>query len=202
MAVTKNIGLLGGSFDPVHLAHIDLAEVAWRTLRLDEVQLIPAADPWQRQPLCATSEQRLAMLHISICGRPHLHVNPIEIQRGGKTYTIDTLRQLPSAAAYYWILGADQLQNFCSWHAWREIISLVTLAVAQRPGSPLAAPQALLSELNRHGRRLIELPFEPTPVSASLIRSRIAALEPTEGLLDVAVAQYIEQNGLYRAPVA
>ncbi len=201
MAVTKTIGLLGGSFDPVHRAHIDLADTAWRALELDEVQLVPAADPWQRRPLCATGEQRLAMLDIAIRGRPHLRVNPIEIQRGGKTYTIDTLRQLPGTAAYYWILGADQLQNFCSWHAWREITGLVTLAVAQRPGSPLAVPQALLSELNTRGRSLIELPFEPTPISASQIRHRIAALESTEGLLDVAVAQYIEQNGLYRAPI-
>jgi nicotinate-nucleotide adenylyltransferase len=202
MGIKKKIGLLGGSFDPVHLAHIALAESAWHTLELDEVQLVPAADPWQRRPLAATGEQRLAMLNIAIRDQPRMRVNPVEILRGGKTYTIDTLRQLPGAAVYYWILGADQVQNFCSWHAWREIIGLVTLAVAQRPGSPLAAPQALLSEINNQGRRLIELPFEPTPISASLIRRRIAASEGTDGLLDVAVAQYIEQNGLYRAPVA
>lgn len=202
MAVKKKIGLLGGSFDPVHLAHIALAETALHALELNEVQLVPASDPWQRRPLSATGEQRMAMLAIAIRGLPRLGVNPVEIQRGGKTYTIDTLRQLPGAAVYYWILGADQLENFCSWHEWREIIGLVTLAVAQRPGSPLAAPQALLSELNNQGRSLIELPFQPTPISATIIRHRIAASEATDGLLDVAVAQYIEQNGLYRAPVA
>lgn len=201
MAIEK-VGLLGGSFDPVHLAHIALAETARQALRLANVQLIPAADPWQRAPLTATGAQRLAMLEIATQRYSQLHVNPIEILRGGPTYTIDTLRQLPGNADYYWILGADQLRNFCSWECWREIAGLVTLAVAQRPGARLAAPQALTEQLKALGRTLIELPFEPTAISATLIRERLASGEPTDGLLDVAVTQYIQRNGLYAAPVA
>lgn len=201
MAV-KKIGLLGGSFDPVHLAHIALAETARQALGLESVQLIPAADPWQRPALKATSEQRLAMLEIATRHYPHLHVNPVEILRGGTTYTIDTVRQLPDGAEYFWILGADQLRNFCSWQYWQEITNLLTLAVAQRPGGPLTAPQALTEHLEAQGGQLIQLPFQPTTISATFIRERLATGESTDKMLDPAVAQYIQQNRLYLAPVA
>lgn len=195
-------GLLGGSFDPVHLAHVALAHCAWQELKLDEVQLIPAADPWQREPLAADAQHRLAMLDLALSGQPHLRVNPIEINRGGKTYTVDTLRQLPSGPDYYWILGADQLANFCTWHRWEEIADLVRLGVAQRPGTALTVPLPLRDHLASQDRALIPLPFQPMPVSSTQIRKCLAAGQPTDGLLSVAVAQYIQKNGLYQPPVA
>src|SRR5690606_30645895 len=115
-------------------------------------------------------------------------------------YTIDTLRQLPAGPAYYWILGADQLDNFCSWDSWQDILGLVHLAVARRPGAALQPPAALTEHLNTLGRTLHFLPFEPTDISATEIRQRLAAGEDTAQLLDVAVAQYIHQNGLYQSP--
>lgn len=193
-------GLLGGSFDPIHLAHISLARAAWQFLGLEEVQLIPAANPWQREPLAASSEHRLAMLEIASRHDAYLRINPIEITRGGASYTIATLRQLPKGPDYYWILGADQLVNFCTWDSWQEITQLVHLVVAQRPGSTLQAPAALTEQLARIGRSLIHLPFEPTAISATLIRERLASGESTAGLLDVAVEQYINENGLYQPP--
>lgn len=198
----KKIGLLGGSFDPVHLAHIALADTAYRLLRFDEVQLIPAANPWQRNALRASGEHRLAMLDLATRGRPQLHINPLEIQRGGKTYTIDTLEELPSGPLYSWILGADQLANFCTWHRWQDIAAHVQLVVAQRPGSRLSVPEELERHLAGLGTCIQELPFEPMPVSASDIRQRLALGLPTDGLLDVAVAQYIQQNHLYQPPSA
>ncbi|MGB6104820.1 MAG: nicotinate (nicotinamide) nucleotide adenylyltransferase [Pusillimonas sp.] len=195
-------GLLGGSFDPVHLAHIDLARAAWQFLGLSGVELIPAASPWQREPLAASSAHRLAMLDIAVRKHPYLRINPLEITRGGATYTIDTLRQLPPGPEYYWILGADQLQNFCSWESWQDITRLAHLAVAQRPGAAILPPDALNEHLAAIGRKLISLPFEPTPVSATLIRQRLATGASTEGMLDVAVEQYIKKNGLYRPPFA
>lgn len=195
-------GLLGGSFDPIHLAHIALANAAVHALDLAGVELIPAAQPWQRRPLAASSEHRLAMLELAVAGRPGLHVNPVEIQRGGHTYTIDTLRSLPPGPDYHWILGADQLDNFCSWRDWQEIAGRVRLVVAQRPGSSLTPPAALGQYLDGLMRPLITLPFAPVRISSTLIRQRIARGEPTDGLLDVAVAHYIEQNGLYQAPAA
>jgi nicotinate-nucleotide adenylyltransferase len=195
-------GLLGGSFDPIHLAHIALANTAMQALGLARVELIPAAQPWQRRPLAASSEHRLAMLELAVAGHPGLHVNPMEIERGGHTYTIDTLRSLPPGADYHWLLGADQLDNFCSWRDWEEIAERVHLVVAQRPGSSLQPPVALQERLDGLNRRLVTLPFAPVAISSTLIRQRIACGEPTGGLLDVAVAHYIEQNGLYQAPSA
>lgn len=195
-------GLLGGSFDPVHLAHIALAQAAKETLGLSGVELIPAANPWQRAPLAATAEHRLAMLDIAVRHDDSLHVNPLEIRRGGNTYTIDTLRQLPAGPEYYWILGSDQLANFCSWHCWQDIVSLVYLAVAQRPGAVLSTPAPLEHYLACKERTLLCLPFEPTPISSTQIRERLSRGEPTGDLLDDAVAQYIHRNGLYQPPVA
>lgn len=195
----NSIGLLGGSFDPVHLAHIALARAALRELGLDQVQLVPASIPWQRGVLAASPEHRLAMLEIAVRDAPELRVNPVEIQRGGKTYTIDTLSQLPAGSEYVWILGADQLANFCTWHRWREIAALVRLAVARRPGVDAAAPPALEALLDELRRPLLQIPFAPMPVSASDIRRRLAQGASVDGLLDPAVAQYIERHALYRS---
>lgn len=194
----KRIGLLGGSFDPVHLAHIALAQNALQSLGLAEVQLIPAANPWQRAALHATAEQRRDMLQLAIAGHAGLVVNPIEIERGGATYTIDTLRALPQDALYVWLLGTDQLANFCTWRNWQDIASLVDLAVATRPGTELSAPPALAAHLLSQGRKLQELPFTPMPVSASEIRRRLAQGESTDGMLAAPVAAYIAAHHLYR----
>lgn len=193
------IGLLGGSFDPVHLAHIALAETAWQALGLAKVELIPAADPWQRRPLAASAPHRLAMLEIATRHHSSLAVNDVEIRRGGKTYTVDTLRQLPPGPEYYWILGSDQLSNFCSWHDWREISRLAWLAVAQRPGSMLQAPAALQNHLETLGRRLVILPFKPQTISSTQVRERLATGQSTSGMLDAGVAEYIRRHGLYSA---
>ncbi len=193
----KRVGLLGGSFDPVHTAHIALAQAAIQALDLGSVQLIPAANPWQREPLKAAAEHRVRMLELAIEGHPDLAVNRIEVDRGGATYTIDTLRALPPGH-YVWLLGADQLANFCTWRDWQEIATRVDLAVAVRPGTALHAPDQLAGWLAAHGRALQQLPFAPMDVSASGIRERLAQGLSTEHLLDPAVAGYIARHGLYR----
>lgn len=194
------IGLLGGSFDPIHLAHLALAQTALTALPLSQVQLLPAANPWQRAPLNAAPEHRLNMIKLAIDGQPNLAVNPIEIERGGATYTIDTLRALPAGARYVWILGADQLVNFCTWHKWQDISTLVELAVATRAGTPLAPPAELTDWLAAQTpeRELITLPFTPMAISASDIRDRLKRDDTTEGLLPPQVARYIATHGLYR----
>lgn len=194
------VGLLGGSFDPVHLAHIALAQAALTGLDLDRVELIPAANPWQRAPLAASPADRIAMLQLALRDAPGLSVNTIEIERGGQTYTADTLDQLPPNAEYYWILGSDQLANFCSWHRWRDIAGQAHLAVAQRAGASASPPPELRRHLDSLGRKLLALPFEPASISSTQIRQHLAKGEPTDGLLDVAVAQYIREKGLYQSP--
>lgn len=195
-------GLLGGSFDPVHLAHIALARSGLEALELDRVTLIPAAQPWQRDTLGASAAHRLAMLAIATEDEPGLEVSRIEIDRDGPTYTVDTLRALPDGRDYYWILGADQLQNFCTWKNWQDIAELVHLAVAARPGSELTPPHALQAHLSALGRTLHRLPMPATDLSATAIRERLAKGGSVEGMLHPGVAQYIQHYGLYRDPTA
>jgi len=192
------IGLLGGSFDPVHSAHLALAQTALVTLPLDEVQLMPAGQPWQRPPLGASPAHRLAMIQLAVGQTKGLRVNPIEIDRTGPTYTVETLALLPQEHEYFWILGADQLENFCTWREWSTIASKVQLVVAQRPGSTVAAPDALAAWLTQNNRHLVHLPFDPLDVSANEIRQRIARGDSTYDLIPEAVGQYITEHGLYR----
>lgn len=192
------IGLLGGSFDPVHSAHLALAQTALVTLPLDEVQLMPAGQPWQRPPLGASPAHRLAMIQLAVGRTKGLRVNPIEIDRTGPTYTVETLALLPQEHEYFWILGADQLENFCTWREWSTIASKVQLVVAQRPGSTVAAPAALDAWLTQNNRHLVHLPFDPLDVSANEIRQRIARGDSTYDLIPEAVGQYITEHGLYR----
>ena len=193
----KRIGLLGGSFDPIHKAHVALALAAFEQLKLDQVQLLPAAQPWQRNTLGASTEDRLAMAELAAQDHPALHVNPVEILRGGPTYTIDTVRDLPAGTQYYWILGSDQLRNFCSWNDWQEILEYVELAVAQRPGSTLETPRALQAELNRLQRRLHQIDFLPMSISATDIRERVQRGDNISALVPEEVAQYIDKKRLY-----
>jgi nicotinate-nucleotide adenylyltransferase len=192
------IGLLGGSFDPVHNAHLSLAHTALNALKLDQVQLIPAGQPWQKAPLGASPEHRLEMLKLATRDFIAFEVNPIEIHRIGPTYTIETLQALDPAHEYFWILGADQLANFCTWHRWTEIVERVHLAVAQRPGSTLVAPNALTQWLSTHQRKLLDIPFQPLDISATAIRQRIAHKQSAQDLLPEVIEQYILEHGLYR----
>lgn len=196
-------GLLGGSFDPVHHVHLALARMALHTLNLVEVQFIPAAQPWQRGALGASPAQRLAMLQLAIANEPGLTVNSVEIDRGGPTYTIDTLRALPSPAPGaprpVWILGSDQLVNFCTWHAWRDIVERVDLAVAVRPGSDAQPPAELAALLHPASgpARLHTLPLDPQALSATDIRQRVAQGLSIDSLTPAPVVDYIRTHHLY-----
>ena len=182
-----------------------LARTALAHLGAQSVHLIPAAAPWQRQPLAASSEQRAAMVELAIAGEPGLELDRVEIERGGPSYTIDTLRELAgrpearqAAVRYVWILGADQLTNFCTWNEWQGIVALADLAVASRPGSQAEASAELRQELDRVGSTLHRLPMPEMPVSSSAIRQRLATGAAVDGLVPPAVLHYIQQHRLYQ----
>ena len=196
--VRPRIGLLGGSFDPVHKAHIALAHAAQQSLQLTEVQLLPAANPWQKQSLGANEHHRLAMLQLAVKDSPYLTVNPIEIERGGATYTYDTVSQLPAGNSYFWIIGSDQLQKFPTWSRWQDILQYVELAVAQRPGDSIQPSLELLHHLQHLGKTLHTIDFAPTTISATLIRERLQQNQSVASLVAPLVADYIQQHHLYK----
>jgi nicotinate-nucleotide adenylyltransferase len=196
------IGLLGGSFDPVHQAHRRLADVALDELALDQLRWVVAGQPWQKQGRdMAAAEHRAAMVALAIADDARQVLERCEIDRGGPSYTLDTVRTLqaglPGVAEWFLVIGADQYANFHTWHGWRELLSRVTLAVAARAG---VEPRA--DEVLRHTpHRFCRLHMPASDVSATGIRQRLAqgipasTLSPT--LLCVPVARYIESRRLY-----
>ncbi len=195
------IGLLGGSFDPIHLAHLALAHCAAEQLALHQVWLIPAGQPWQRGALGASAEQRERMVRLAAADDARLRVLDLELRRGGPTYTVDTLRSLRAQHPeheFVLLLGADQLDNFQTWRAWDEIAACVDLAVAPRPHHGLRPDPALLRVLHAAGHRLLQVRMAPTEVSATRVREHAARGLALGDLVPPAVAGYIEQHHLYR----
>jgi len=199
----QRIGLLGGSFDPIHNAHLQLARSACSELALDAVWFIPAGQPWQRDPLAASAQQRWDMVNLAIAGLPGMRACDIELRRAGPSYTIDTIRELRRAhthTAFTFIVGADQLRNLPTWNGWQDIAAQVDLAAARRPGYADTAPPELLAALEAHGHRLHRLDMAEIDLSATRIRERIARGQPLDGLVPPAVAHYIAEHRLYHAP--
>ncbi len=216
------IGLLGGSFDPVHVGHLALGQAAVVALDLDQMRVIPTGESWQKSGagLAQTpARHRLAMARLAVSALPPAgqqrcpwSVEDLEVQRGGPTYTVDTLAQLRERegpdAALVLILGSDQFRNLASWHRWRELTDLAHLAVTQReqvPLSDLPAPiEALLAERGAEALpaaaagSVVYFRMPAVPVSATRLRADLAAGRPVEGLLPAGVASYIEQHHLYR----
>lgn len=194
MTRPRRIGILGGSFDPIHVAHLALGRAARGVLALDEVRFVPAGAPWQRSGLVASPAQRLAMARLAVEGEPDFVVDAREIERPGPTYTVDTLeslhRELPGAG-FWLILGGDQLANFGTWRAAARILQLCTLAVAERPGAPIYPPEALA------GVAIERIPMPVMDVSGTAIRARLARGEDVAGLLPQKVLDYIRRAGLY-----
>jgi nicotinate-nucleotide adenylyltransferase len=189
------IGLFGGSFDPPHNAHLALARSALDALALDQVRWIPAGQPWQKARSITPGAQREAMVRATIEGEPRFVLDRSELEREGPSYTLDTVRaharQQP-AAQWFLIIGADQYAGLHTWSGWQELLGLVTLAVANRPGPlPPVDPQVL-----RFTHRVVPLPM--LDISATEIRSRVANGLPMASMVPTAVARYIDQHGLYR----
>jgi nicotinate-nucleotide adenylyltransferase len=219
MVDSAPLGMLGGTFDPVHYGHLHLADDVRAALALPQVRLIPAGDPPHREAPHASAADRLAMLDLACVEFPGLVVDAREIDRSGKSYTVLTLEELraeDSRRPLLWIIGADALLGLPGWHRWRELFDLAHLVVAERPGISLdpALPAALVPEWNARlvsdPALLRQRPFgaiyrqrvTPQPISASAIRAAIArggdSAAAARGLLPDSVLAYIGRYGLYR----
>lgn len=199
---------MGGSFDPVHLAHVALAELALRTLALDEVRWLPAGQPWQKARQLAPAEHRLAMVRAAIAHEPRFVVDDIELRRDGPSYTLDTVQSLQAAqpeADWWLIIGQDQCANLPTWHGWQALLQRISLAVAGRSDQALAVPEtvaaALASPSSAAQPRLQALNLPPMAVSSTAIRHHLSAggspQELTPGLVAPAIASYIADHHLY-----
>jgi nicotinate-nucleotide adenylyltransferase len=198
----RKIGILGGTFNPVHFGHLALAEAALRRFRLDEVWFIPCAKPpHKRVPKLASDRDRLAMLRAALRGRPRFRLLDLELRRGGVSYSVETLRTLRRrfpGARFYFIIGADMLPGL---HAWRDIRSLLRLCRFVTMHRPGALHAARVIRLPAPLRARVKSGFFEGPalnISSSAVRSRAQRGLSIEHLVPAAVARYIKEKGLYR----
>ncbi|MCP3688077.1 MAG: nicotinate (nicotinamide) nucleotide adenylyltransferase [Gammaproteobacteria bacterium] len=188
----KTIGLFGGTFDPVHNGHIELARQAVAHFLFDEVQFLPCANPVHRQQPVANSEHRLHMLRLATEHAPKLTVNRLEIDRGGPSYMIDTLRQICAGkkpVSIYLLIGVDAFNTLKSWKSVEEILQLVRLVVCRRPGVRL--------DRSIFPGRYIEYDIDENCCASSSVRRQLKVGQTVENCLAAPVINYIKQNHLY-----
>ena len=187
------IGIFGGSFDPVHLGHQLVAHAAREELQLDRVFFVPAAQsPFKPDRKMAPGKIRAAMLRMSLLGRTWAEVDTQELDRGGISYSVDTVSNFRSRfpnADFFYLIGADHVAQLPKWRHSGELARMTTFVVIPRPGeTPVPAPP---------GFKLQWLKGFPVTISASEIRARVKAGLPVDALTGAIVAEAIRNNGLY-----
>lgn len=208
----KAIGILGGTFDPIHLGHLRMALELYEALNLAKVHIIPCFQPVHRKQSVASSEQRLAMVERAIANEPALYADPREIRRGGPSYMIDTLLSMrhdfPDTPLCL-LIGIDAFLGFLGWHRWEEILDQAHIIIAHRPQYQLPTAgliadilqQRLKQEANYIHQHLaggiLIRPITALEISATDIRKQIAMGKNPRYLLPDAVYDYINQFGIY-----
>ncbi|MCX6995656.1 MAG: nicotinate-nucleotide adenylyltransferase [Kiritimatiellaeota bacterium] len=199
------LGLLGGTFNPVHMGHLILAQDALERFGLDRVLLIPCAQPPHKQaPRLAAAAERLAMLRLAVAGDPRFEVSAVELERGAPSYAVDTVRPLRAEQPerrLFFIIGTDALLELHQWHAIGELLELCEFSTMLRPGFPVEFLGA--ERLNLPApwpERLLHNLFtgHAVDISATDIRQRLAEGRSIRYLVPPAVGQYIFEQGLYR----
>ena len=218
MSSSAPIGILGGTFDPVHFGHLRLAEELAGTLKLDEVRFVPSGTPPHRAAPGVAAEHRLAMVQLATADNARFNVDGREVRRAGPGYTVDTLAELRAEAGgsrpLALLVGADAFLEFATWHRWHEIFGLAHVVVAHRPGYPVERwtermPQPLARE---YGARLMQqplaahlspaggiavVPFTALDISATALRDMLRSGASPRYLLPDAVLDYIQTHRLY-----
>ena len=212
----RRIGVFGGTFDPIHVGHLRCAEEAREQLGLDQILFIPAADPPHKARRITAAAHRLAMVRLATAGNPAFRVSAIEEERGGRSYTVDTLRalrgRLPDSARLTLLMGLDAFREIDTWKEYRALFALADLAVWSRPPGSPRAPRALLPVAarpdfcygpaqktlrHRTGTHIRFLTVTALEVSASAIRLRLQRGQSVRYLLSPAVERYATRHRLY-----
>ena len=200
---TKRIGVMGGTFDPVHNGHLVLAETVREQFGLDQVLFVPAADPPHKLHREITpAGHRLAMVRLAVETNPHFQVSTVEIDRGGTSYTIDTIRELRNHSEepvhFYFITGADAIMEILSWKEVETLCSLCFFVAATRSGTDGAKLTAFLESLPTSVRECIHLTRMPSlEISSTDIRQKVSEGRSIRYLLPETVRLYIGNEGLY-----
>ncbi|MCT1555343.1 nicotinate-nucleotide adenylyltransferase [Corynebacterium sanguinis] len=195
----RKIGVMGGTFDPIHNGHLVAGSEVADRFDLDEVVFVPTGDPWQKADRTVTdSEHRYLMTVIATASNPQFTVSRVDIDRGGPTYTIDTLRDLREAypsEELFFITGADALSSIMSWHDWDQMFDLAEFVGVTRPGYELR--EDMLPAQHRERVHLVEIPA--MAISSTDCRLRASQGRPVWYLVPDGVVRYIAKNNLYRA---
>jgi nicotinate-nucleotide adenylyltransferase len=202
-----SLGVFGGTFDPIHVAHLALAQEAAESLGLERVLFVPAGSPPHKPGIAVSpGADRLAMVQLAIAGNDRFRASRIELDRHGPSYTVDTLEALAAGreasgipGEIVLILSADAFLGLPSWREPRRVLALARLAVAPRDGYPEAGPGFLAAEFPGLADRAIFLDGPRIRLSASVLRDRAAAGRSLRYLVPDAVAAYIGDHGLYRS---
>lgn len=201
--MSQKIGIMGGTFNPIHFGHLILAETAYYDFNLDKVLIMPTKEPAYRTISGnVDNDQRIDMINLAIENNPHFEISLLEIEREGNTYTVDTLRQLLDENyqnEYYFIMGADSLYHFESWKEPNEILKLATILVATRDN---VSDSALDSQIDYLCEKYSNADIRPLKapnmeISSHNIRKRIRNNKSIKYLLNDKVVEYIMHNGLY-----
>jgi nicotinate-nucleotide adenylyltransferase len=190
---SERVGVLGGTFDPIHVGHLVAASDARAALRLDRVLLVVAGDPWQKRgQVVASGADRLALVDAAVEGVEGVEASAIEVEREGASVTADTLEALARPGRTLWLLlGADAVANMGTWRRLDETRDLATIVVIEREGEHAEPPGA--------GWRVEHLSIPRLDVSSTDVRARLARGDPADGLVPSAALRMIRDRGLYAA---
>jgi nicotinate-nucleotide adenylyltransferase len=199
----RRIGLMGGTFDPIHHGHLVAAEEARWQFDLDTVLFVPTGQPWQKPVGVSPAEDRYRMTVIATASNPAFEVSRVEIDHPGPTYTVDTLRRLRAElgedARLFFITGADAVLHILTWKDREEVLALAEFIAATRPGYDL---ERLTERLPLARERLHPMEIPMLAISSTEIRARVAHGAPIQYLVPDGVVEYVAERGLYRSEPA
>jgi nicotinate-nucleotide adenylyltransferase len=192
------VGVMGGTFDPIHHGHLVAASEVASLFALDEVVFVPTNEPWQKEHRrVSAAEDRYLMTVIATASNPRFSVSRVDIERGGTTYTVDTLRDLRAQRGpgtdFFFITGADALDQIFSWRHAEQLFELAHFVGCTRPGHPLSDPGLPIGKAS-----LVEIPA--LAISSTACRDRVRRGEPVWYLVPDGIVQYVNKRGLYRDP--